>query len=187
MAEDPRQRYLPHEWLDPRVEVRVSPVAGRGLFARGPIEQGQPVVVWGGQVFTTAEIQVGIVADRSTVPIGEGIYLGSPVGEYDRDRNDLGDLMNHSCDPTVWMRDEVTLVTRRPIEAGEELTANYVYWEDDEAFVTPFVCSCGASVCRHRITGQDWRRAELQSRYEGHFSPFINERIQRLRQQSELH
>ncbi len=187
MADEHRRRYLPHEWLDSRVEVRVSPIAGRGLFARVPIEEGQPVVVWGGQVFTTAEIQAGKVAERSTVPIGEGIYLGSPVGEYDRDRNDLGDLMNHSCDPIVWMQDEVTLVTRRAIAAGEELTTDYVFWKDDEVSVSPFVCSCGSPVCRHRITGQDWRRAELQSRYAGHFSPFINERIQKLRQQSEGH
>ena len=38
-------------------------------------------------------------------------------------------------------------------------------------------CHCGTSVCRGVITGNDWQRTELQHRYAGHFSPFINARI----------
>lgn len=163
----------------------MSPIAGRGLFARQPIEEGQSVVIWGGTVFTAADIQAGKVDDKSTVPIGERLYLGSPAGAYNREEDDLGDFMNHSCDPTVWMQDEVTLVARRHIDAGEELTADYVFWKEDETSVSSFACHCGSEACRQRITGKDWRLPELQSRYEGHFSPYINERIRRLLQQGE--
>jgi hypothetical protein len=32
-------------------------------------------------------------------------------------------FLNHSCDPNVWMEDEVTLAARRDLGVGEELTA----------------------------------------------------------------
>ena len=39
---------------------------------------------------------------------------------------------NHSCDPNVWMQDEVTLAARRDIAIGEELTIDYAMIEGDE-------------------------------------------------------
>jgi hypothetical protein len=73
--------------------------------------------------------------------------------------------------------DEVTLVARRPVETGEELTVDYatmtvVPWEME--------CNCGAPSCRGVVTGDDWRRPDLQERYAGRFSPFVNARIARL-------
>lgn len=69
--------------------------------------------------------------------IGEGVYLGSPVGTYDRERANKGDFINHSCDPNVWMQDEVTSVARRDVRAGEELTMDYaMIREDDSLFCT---------------------------------------------------
>jgi hypothetical protein len=78
------------------------------------------------------------------------------------------------------MEDEVTLVTRRPIEAGEELSADYAMWETDENWISQWRCQCGSVHCRGTITGKDWRRHELQTKYQGHFLPLINERIRRL-------
>ena len=31
--------------------------------------------------------------------------------------------------------------------------------------------------CRHHVTGDDWQLPELQTRYAGHFSPYIQRRI----------
>jgi uncharacterized protein len=81
------------------------------------------------------------------------------------------------------MVDEVTLVTRRAIEAGEELTADYALWEMDESWVSGWKCNCGSIHCRGTITGDDWRLRELQARYKGHFLPVITERIQNARRQ----
>ncbi len=174
------KHYRASEWIDPRVEIRRSPIADSGMFARAAINEGETVVVWGGgTVFTKADIEAGKVDDDSTVPIGEGVYLGSPMGTYNRDE-DLSDFMNHACDPNVWMTDEVTLTARRPIQPGEELTADYTLWKDDEQSVVAWECCCGSPLCRHRITGKDWQLPELQQRYDGHFSPFLNERIQKL-------
>jgi len=75
------KHYRASEWIDPRVEIRRSPIAGSGMFARAAINESETVVVWGGgAVFTTADIEAGKVDDDSTVPIGEGVYLGNPIG-----------------------------------------------------------------------------------------------------------
>ena len=34
-------------------------------------------------------------------------------------------------------------------------------------------CTCGAALCRGTITGHDWRRPELQQRYDGHWIPAL--------------
>ena len=38
-------------------------------------------------------------------------------------------------------------------------------------------CACGAAACRGTITGHDWRRPELQRRYAGYFSRYLEKRI----------
>jgi hypothetical protein len=151
------------------------------MFARAPIHAGDTVIVWGGWVCTGVDVAAGRVAPGSTVYIGEDTFLGARVGEYDRERHDRGDFINHSCDPNVWLADEHTLVARRDIAAGEELTTDYALFEGDEDDVKPWECRCGSPLCRRRITGKDWRLVDLQARYGNHFSPFINRRIERLR------
>lgn len=158
--------------------MRPSPVHGRGLFALAPIRAGEAVIIWGGVVFTRAEVEAGKVAPGSAGRIGEGVYLGSWAGTYDRERDDRGDFINHSCDPNVWMQDEVTQVARREISAGEELSMDYSMIQEEEDWVAPWVCQCGSALCRGRVRGTDWQREDLQRRYAGHFSPFINRRIE---------
>jgi ribosomal protein S18 acetylase RimI-like enzyme len=148
------------------------------MFALAPIGAGESLVVWGGQVFTLDDINAGKAALGSPVAIGEELYLGSPAGAYDRERDDRGDFINHSCDPNVWMADEVTQVARRDIARGEELTMDYAMIEADESDVKLWQCNCGSSLCRGRVTGADWRLPALQSRYLGQFSPFLNRRIE---------
>lgn len=46
-------------------------------------------------------------------------------------------FINHSCDPNVWMLDEVTLAARRKVQQGDELTGDYAMWEADEGDVEP--------------------------------------------------
>lgn len=170
--------YRPGEWLDPRIGLRPSPIQGTGMYALEPIQAGEVVVIWGGEVFTGADIAAGMVAPGSTVSIGEDVYLGSPAGAYDRERDDRGDFINHSCDPNVWMADEVTQVARRDIAASAELTMDYAMIEADEQDAKPWTCRCGAPTCRGRVTGLDWQLDALQQAYAGHFSPFINRRIE---------
>lgn len=85
------------------------------------------------------------------------------------------DHVNHSCEPNAGMRGQITLVAMRPIAAGEEIVMDYAmtdaspFWEFD--------CLCGASACRGRVTGDDWRRPDLQRKYAEYFSPYLRDRI----------
>lgn len=165
--------YRAQSWIDPRVEVRHSRLQGKGLFARETIKKGEVVVIWGGTLVTEAELGEGNVRPHSVAAVDEGLYLVGLAGEEESP----DDFMNHACDPTVWMRDEVTLVARREIEPGQELTADYAMWEGDESWQAAWTCNCGSPLCRRVITGKDWRLPGLQRRYMGHFSPFIIRRI----------
>jgi hypothetical protein len=69
-------KYQSASWLDPRIEIREAAGRGQGSFALAPIGAGEIVTMWGGQVFTLAEIQAGKARKKSLVAIGEGLYLG---------------------------------------------------------------------------------------------------------------
>jgi SET domain-containing protein len=164
--------------IDPRIEVRAASSEGKGMFALEPIREGETVVVWGGKLFTREDVKLGKAAKGSVSAVDGRLYLAGDVNEFPPDPSNF---MNHSCDPNVWMKDEITLVARRDIEKGEELTGDYAMWEADEQYIASWACDCGSPTCRKRLTGKDWRLPELQERYGRHFSPFINRRIRRLK------
>jgi len=56
--------------------------------------------------------------------------------------------LNHSCDPNAYLRtvgDELRVVARRPIEAGEEVTVDYLI---NTHGGSRWRCRCGAERCR---------------------------------------
>ena len=94
---------------------------------------------------------------------------------------DEGYFINHSCDPSLWFHDAFTLAARRVVTEGDELTLDYALFEADNDRAAAWACACGSSHCRRAITGRDWQRPEVQSRYAEHFTPFLNKRIARHR------
>ena len=158
-------------WVDPRLVARPSSIEGLGLFATAAIAKGEAVGALGGRVIDDVELR-RIARTRSrynSAAIAEGHSL---LLEDD----ELIGRGNHSCDSNLWMRDAFTLEARRDIAAGEEVTVDYAMqtalpeWE--------MACNCGSPQCRGRVRGDDWTRPELQERYRGHFSPFLNRRIE---------
>ena len=142
------------------------------MFATQAIPEGEVVVIIGGTVMSEDAFQafVRTVSRFNAIQIAENTHLvdipTSPGG------------MNHSCDANLWMRDEVTVVARRAIVMGEELTQDYaLYTANPDWVLSP--CHCGSPFCRHQVTGNDWQRVDVQERYRHHFSPFLNERIRK--------
>jgi len=172
----PKKFYRQSAWLDPRLEIRPSPLGGKGTFAREPISQNEIVTIWGAEVFTKEEVNEGKAEGREIIPIAEDLYLAYEPDDYEAPDH----FLNHSCDPNVWMADEVSLIARRDIRAGEELTTDYAMFETNENWVAQWQCNCGSSLCRKTFTGKDWRLPELQDRYRDHFLPCLNERIKKL-------
>jgi hypothetical protein len=81
---------------------------------------------------------------------------------------------NHSCDANLGMRGEITFVALRDIPAGEELTHDWATTDDDDCQTQ---CSCGSPKCRGTVTGKDWQRPELQKKYHGYFSAYLEAKI----------
>lgn len=142
------------------------------MFALRAIPPGEEIVRWGGTLYTRAQILAGLANPETIASIDEDLYLADPAGLPAAEDYSL----NHSCDPNVWMADAFTLAARRRIEPGEELTADYAMWLYGVDW-TLEVCRCGSSLCRGRVSGNDWRLPELQARYAGHFTPQINRLI----------
>jgi SET domain-containing protein len=157
----------PDCWLHPAVEVRPSPVAGSGLFARTPLPAGTAVSRLGGRLVTGDELRVLLATAESyvdTITVAPDAHLVLPAGRP----NGKG---NHSCDPNLWWAEPYTLVARRDITAGAELTNDYATSTGEPDFAMP--CRCGTAVCRGVVTGRDWARPDLRQRYGGHWVPAL--------------
>ena len=165
---------MPASYLSPRTAVRRSPIHGRGLFARRAIRRGEIVAIKGGHVLDAR----GLARVRgriawSYIQIDDGFYLGATRASEVR-RNKI--WLNHSCRPSVGIRGQCVFVAMRDVAAGEELTYD---WAMEEHGRERTRCACGARGCRQVLTGQDWRRPELQRRYRGYFSAYLAEKIRR--------
>jgi SET domain-containing protein len=74
--------------------------------------------------------------------------------------------MNHSCDPNTWWADDETMVARRNIQPGEEIT--YDYSTTELAIPFEMQCRCNAPICRKRVTHLDYLLPEWQARFGDH-------------------
>jgi hypothetical protein len=131
------------------------------------------VAVKGGHVVTdsvVADLPEGI--RNSAFRIGDDLHLAAlSEDEYE----DVMMLVNHSCDPNVGMGGNILLVSMADIPAGEELTIDYALFLGDPTFAME--CQCGAAQCRRVIRGTDWTNEELQERYRGWFSWWVQRKI----------
>ena len=174
MATKPYRRQT---WVSPRQMFHVSPTQGIGSFAQGAIRQGEVVEIVGGTVMTDTMLHAFMQTTPrfNAIQIAEDKHLVE-LPEVTQQRT--GGSLNHSCDSNLWMADEVTLVARRDIVVGEEITVDYALFTVQPAWVLDQSCHCGTDVCRRTVTGNDWTRLDVQRRYHLHFSPFINARIE---------
>lgn len=167
--------YMPpqEDWIHPHIEIRETLHRGKGMFATAPIAQGEEVVIWGGTYVDALHAEIARKEGKLVMQFDENLFSIEDRGESD------AYFINHSCDPNVWMKNAFTLETMRDILPGEELTADYVIWETDISKISSWECHCGATMCRHRITGNDWKIKRLQEKYKNHFLPLIAQRIER--------
>lgn len=158
-------------YFSPLLEPRGIGVGSEhGVFARKPIPAGEVLAVWGGNVVTE---EVFCATDpwtrRYMVQVEEGLFL-TPSAPLEP-----AEFFNHSCLPNAGMCGQITLVAMRRIGAGEEV--RYDYAMTDSHPLSDFECRCGAPRCRGRLSFEDWRRPELQARYSGFFSSYLQRRI----------
>jgi hypothetical protein len=165
---------VPTHYLSPKLEVRPDPEKGGfGVFAREAAQVGEVLVVWGGNIVTEELLeQLPPVMQHHAVQIDEGLYLAT-VGDLEP-----ADYVNHSCEPNLGLRGQITLVALRNIQPGEEVCFDYAM--TDSTPYDEFECHCALPTCRKVITGNDWQLPELWAKYQGYFSPYLQRRIEQL-------
>jgi hypothetical protein len=164
---------------------------GLGLFSTGAIQEGE-IVAWesadyyqgpddsrpGKKLMNWAQIEERWPDKRErdhfvaySYQVGEDLFL-IPLREEDLV---ITTYQNHSCDPNTWWADDYTLVARRTIHSGEEITFDY---STSESLDNPEMpeCFCGSPVCRKRLDPLDYLKPEMIATYGVHFVSYLKER-----------
>lgn len=163
----------PTSYLSPKLEGRSRPDGSKAVYAHQPVRAGERLAVFGGEVVAWEElIQIPPLMRRYSIQVEEGLYLITS-------REGPGDWVNHSCTPNAGLQGQITVVALRNIAAGEEVCFDYAM--SDGSPYDEFECQCGSANCRGQVTGNDWLNPELQRRYAGYFSPYLQQRIKQLK------
>ena len=152
-------------YRSPKTDIRPSAIGGRGLFAAAPIRRGEVVSVKGGHLLDRAGMAEhgGWVGDAE-LQVTDDLFLAPLTAD---EFEEVMMFLNHSCEPNVGVQGQIVFVAMRDVAAGEELTLDYGTIDHD---AEPMACRCGAAACRGTITGDDWRRPDLQRKYGDHFA-----------------
>lgn len=161
---------LQHSWLSPGIEVRPAGAKGDGLFALRAFEPGEIVSGFGGHVMHRQQfVQLPVERQVHSLQISETLFMVTP------ERPEPADHFNHSCEPNLGVTGNVLLEVIRAVAPGDELTFDYAMCDADP--YDEFECGCLAPSCRGKVTGNDWMLPELQARYRGYFSTYLERRI----------
>ncbi|MCS6834928.1 MAG: SET domain-containing protein [Anaerolineae bacterium] len=165
--------------LHPHIRVREDGVIeGRGLVAVDLIREGevvsrlepnQPRYSLAAALRLSQEERDALLHDYYQCSADE------LVGETGDER-----FMNHSCDPNTWWADDDTMVARRDILPGEEVTYDYATTDVDLPFA--MICRCGSSNCRGVVTYLDHLLPSWQARFGDHLPAHTKAAIARTRQ-----
>lgn len=156
--------------ISPKVEVRSGGIDKKGMFAKEDIAKGEIVYIKGGHILTKNEIFSSSVIN-SYLPISDNFYIGAISPEEEMD---VKLYNNHSCDPNCGMHGEITFIALKDISAGEELTIDYAFIDNEDY---SFECQCGSPKCRHIVTGFDWKIKALQEKYYHYFAQYLKDKI----------
>jgi SET domain-containing protein len=161
-------------YLNPKCRARANENGEWSVVARKPIHKGELISIWGGSILPREALDPSMPRfNQRVLQIDEDLFL------LTAERPEPNDCFNHSCDPNLGLSGQIVLISMREIRAGEELTFDYAM-TDGEPY-DEFECHCGTRQCRRLVTGNDWKRPELWSRYDGYFSPYLAKRIAALR------
>ncbi len=162
-------------YLSPKVKkVIQSKISGRGLVCVETIKKGEIVAIKGGHIIDikTFEEKYESIVGMSILQIDDNFIIG-PLKQDEVEDSVM--YLNHSCNPNVGLRGEITIVAMREIKPEEEIVTDYAMIQDNND--EPIKCNCGSGNCRRIITGKDWQKRELQKKYGKYFSAFLYNKI----------
>lgn len=135
--------------INPDIEIKDSPIQGKGLFTKVPIKKGEAVWISKGEepydekVYTEEEFKqfqkwcIENGKEWDAVSNGDGTHTAA-ISDRAKHPSNYG---NHSCDPNI----DKNHIALRDIEAEEELTIDYAQFSDKDWSMK---CNCGAKNCK---------------------------------------
>ncbi len=163
-------------FLSPKLVKEPFPEkAGHGIVAAEYVSRGELLCIWGGHIVERAAVDRMDDAERMYVlQVEDDLFLmAEPPMEP-------AEFVNHSCEPNAGFSGQIALTALRDIRPGEEVCFDYAMSES--SVFAEFDCRCGSALCRSRVRASDWLRPDLQIRYRGFFSPYLQRRIDALAQ-----
>ncbi|OHA93488.1 MAG: hypothetical protein A3H52_02220 [Candidatus Zambryskibacteria bacterium RIFCSPLOWO2_02_FULL_39_26] len=161
-------------YISPKVKNRFSQTSGRGLSAVEEISKGEIVADYtngtGEYIDTEKSDELFEKGNDHMIQIDDDLFFAAVKNSDSED----ADYINHSCDSNCGIKDKLKIVARKDIDVGEEITIDYAMMESSDY---SFKCNCGFLKCRGVVTGNDWKIPELQNRYSGYFSGYLQEKI----------
>lgn len=137
------------------IEVRASPIHGRGVYALRRLPRGTCIGTYEGHRYTAeALLEVDWDARHDGLTylfeLSDGTTIDGAEGG-----NDLR-FLNHACSPNCEAEEilnddgmlELRLVTLRTVPAGAELLLDYRLTIDAQASPADHPCRCGLPACR---------------------------------------
>jgi len=156
---------------------------GEGVFAKKDIKKGEILMVMGGYILTIDDENSlsGVVADKP-IEISNNFSIGP------RKPSDLPLMpqhyVNHSCNPNTGFKGQLFMVAMKNIKKSEEIVYDYaMVMNSNEKSNSYFkiACLCGSKKCRGFVAEDDWKRPELQKKYDGYFQYFLQEKINKIK------
>ncbi|MFK5968542.1 MAG: SET domain-containing protein-lysine N-methyltransferase [Candidatus Marithrix sp.] len=158
--------------LNSLIEIQnTGTIQGNGLFATLLIPKGSLIWKLDEPTFTWKKIEE-LPEERFKAFKQYGFQCG--VDRYSLPE-DQSREMNHSCDPNTWWSGSDSLIARRNISAGEEVTYDYSSCDIDLVF--EMKCYCGTTHCRGIISNKDYLNSDWQEQYGLNLPPHVLEAI----------
>jgi hypothetical protein len=158
-------------WLNSKLVVRKKD-RGKGVFAKAKVSRHEPLAVFGGVILTKKEV---LALPQELIPlvlqIDQGLWISSLSTTQEPD------MINHCCEPNAGMSGQIMLVAMRDIKVGEEITFDFAMVISEWVGMDPIACTCGAANCRKTVGQDDWKIKELQKKYKGYFSSYLERMI----------
>ena len=163
-------------WLSKKLFTKHSNVSGKGTFAKINIKKGELLAAFGGKVITINPQWKKLPKNLGYlyIQIADNLCIGPKTI---KDAGD-GDYVNHSCDPNSGIKGQIFLAALRDISKNEEIKFDYAMVLSGNPF--KMKCNCNSKQCRKIVTTEDWKNKNIQKRYKGWFSLYLQEKINNL-------
>jgi SET domain-containing protein len=144
-----------------------SRIQGSGIIAKRDIPAGTKIIQYVGERLTKRQSEKLL---EKTLAAGKHIYVFTLNDKHDIDGDtdyNLAKYINHSCDPNCYPTNEdneIWIVAKRDIKAGEELSYDYGFqrqdWQEHR-------CLCQAENCFGFIVAREhWAGIRKTKRYQ---------------------